>query len=86
MPVYNEEENLPLLHEAIAKVFDEHNIDGTVLQLASFVLQEFFRSNQGGRREAPFQNLQALAGNILQVVFEPFLDLVKLPPKKKEEE
>src|SRR5438128_11974727 len=31
VPVYNEEENLPLLHEAIAKVFDEHNIDGEIL-------------------------------------------------------
>jgi len=31
VPVYNEEENLPLLHEAIAKVFDAHNIDGEIL-------------------------------------------------------
>ena len=31
MPVYNEEENLPLLHEAIAKVFDSNNIDGEIL-------------------------------------------------------
>lgn len=53
---------------------DEANIDGTILQLASFVLQEFFRSEAGGRREAPFQSLQSLAVNILQTVFEPFLD------------
>ena len=31
VPVYNEEENLPLLHEAIAKVFDASNIDGEIL-------------------------------------------------------
>jgi glycosyltransferase involved in cell wall biosynthesis len=31
VPVYNEEENLPLLHEAIVKVFDAHNIDGEIL-------------------------------------------------------
>src|SRR2546421_3253020 len=31
VPVYNEEENLPLLHEAIAKVFDANNIDGEIL-------------------------------------------------------
>lgn len=53
---------------------DEANIDGTILQLASFVLQEFFRSEAGGRREAPFPSLQTLAVNILQTVFEPFLD------------
>jgi glycosyltransferase involved in cell wall biosynthesis len=31
VPVYNEEENLPLLHEAIAKVFDANQIDGEIL-------------------------------------------------------
>jgi len=31
VPVYNEEENLPLLHDAIAKVFDANNIDGEIL-------------------------------------------------------
>src|SRR5947207_7642673 len=31
VPVYNEEENLPLLHEAIAAVFDANNIDGEIL-------------------------------------------------------
>jgi glycosyltransferase involved in cell wall biosynthesis len=29
--VYNEEENLPLLHEAVAKVFDAQNIDGELI-------------------------------------------------------
>src|SRR6059058_1113779 len=31
VPVYNEEENLPLLHEAIASVFDANQIDGEIL-------------------------------------------------------
>jgi len=31
VPVYNEEQNLPLLHEAIAKVFDANHIDGEIL-------------------------------------------------------
>jgi glycosyltransferase involved in cell wall biosynthesis len=31
VPVYNEEENLPLLHEAIAKVFDANGIEGEIL-------------------------------------------------------
>jgi dolichol-phosphate mannosyltransferase len=31
VPVYNEEENLPLLHEAIATVFDANQIDGVIV-------------------------------------------------------
>jgi glycosyltransferase involved in cell wall biosynthesis len=31
VPVYNEEENLPLLHQAIAKVLDEHQINGEIV-------------------------------------------------------
>src|SRR5277367_5521032 len=31
VPVYNEEENLPLLHEAVAKVFDANSIDGELI-------------------------------------------------------
>ena len=67
-------------------MIDESNIDGTVLQLATFVLQDFFRSTAGGRREAPFANLQGLAVSILQTVFEPFLELVKLPTKAEKGE
>lgn len=67
---------------------DTRSIDGTVLQLATFVLQEFFRSSDGGGRDAPFQNLQGLTISILQTVFEPFVDLVELPEKsgKKDQE
>ncbi len=67
---------------------DEKNIDGTVLQLATFVLQEFFRSPVGGKREIAFENLQVLTVSILQTVFEPFLDAIdrKLLEKPKKEE
>ena len=52
---------------------DEKNIDGTVLQLTTFVLEAFFRSEAGGRREAPFEKLHPLTASILQTVFAPFL-------------
>lgn len=60
---------------------DQHNIDGTVLQLSTFVLQEFFKSKDGGGRDAPFESLQGLSISVLQTVFEPFLDLIELPKK-----
>ena len=62
---------------------DQHNIDGTVLQLATFILQKFFASKEGGGRTAVFESLQGLSVSILQTVFEPFLDLVELPGQKK---
>lgn len=67
---------------------DEKNIDGTVLQLTTFVLQEFFRSKAGGSKEIPFEGLQAVSVSILQTVFEPFLDAIdrKLLEKPKKEE
>lgn len=68
---------------------DEHNVDGTVLQLATFVLQEFFESDAGGRRKAPFEQVQTLTLSILQTVFEPFLDAFDrslLPGAKKEDD
>lgn len=67
---------------------DEKNIDGTVLQLATFVLQEFFRLPVGGKREIAFESLQVLTVSILQTVFEPFLDAIdrKLLEKPKKEE
>lgn len=55
---------------------DEHNIDGTVLQLTAFILQEYFRSERGGQKEPPFEKLHIFAANILQTVFEPFMDAV----------
>ena len=51
-------------------MLDERNIDGTILQLSSFVLQEFFVKHG---KDAPFEKIQPLAGSILQTVFEPFV-------------
>ncbi|NOS67568.1 MAG: hypothetical protein HOO67_04365 [Candidatus Peribacteraceae bacterium] len=70
-------------------MLDQHNIDGTVLQLATFVIQEFFKSKDGGERIASFESLQGLAVSILQTVFEPFLDQLELPThshKKSEDD
>lgn len=65
---------------------DHHNIDGTVLQLTTFILQEFFKTDAGGGRTAPFESLQSLSVSILQTVFEPFLDLVQLPESTNKNE
>lgn len=62
---------------------DESNIDGTVLQITTFILQEFFKSESGGGRNAAFESLQGLSISILQTVFEPFLEHVKLPSKQE---
>lgn len=56
---------------------DEHNIDGTVLQLCTYVLQEFFRTPEGGGREIVFEKLHPLTTSILQTVFEPFVEDVQ---------
>ncbi|MDB4978012.1 MAG: hypothetical protein JWM56_198 [Candidatus Peribacteria bacterium] len=57
-------------------MLDEHNIDGTVLQLTTFVLQDFFRSARGGAKEIPFEKLHLLTASILQSIFEPFLSAI----------
>jgi hypothetical protein len=66
---------------------DERNIDGTVLQLTTFVLQEFFRTPAGGNRDVPFEQLQGLSVSFLQAVFEPFMDRIdkKLLQKPKKD-
>ena len=51
-------------------MLDEKNIDGSVLQLTTFVLQEFFREQQ---KTLPFDKVQPLTANILQAVFEPYM-------------
>lgn len=53
---------------------DEKHIDGTILQLTTFVLQEFFQSQ---KKEIPFEKLQPLTASILQTVFEPFIPGVR---------
>lgn len=53
-----------------ALVVGEKNIDGTVLQLTTFVLQEFLHAH---RKQADFEKLQPLAIGILHSLFEPHL-------------
>lgn len=58
--------------EAILKrlMTDEDNIDGTVLQISTFVLQDYFRSIG---RQIEYEELQPLTIKILQDVVEPHL-------------
>ncbi len=60
-----------ILHRLLV---DDRNIDGTVLQLTSFILQEYFRSDRGGQKDPPFEKLHLFAVSILQTVFEPFME------------
>jgi len=66
-------ETVPILTRIM---IDERNIDGTVLQLTTFVLQDFFGSEKGGQKQIPFEKLHLLSASILQTVFEPFMDSV----------
>lgn len=52
---------------------DERNIDGTVLQLTTFVLRDHFAEH---RITLPYDELRVAAVGFLQAVFEPFLDLI----------
>ncbi len=67
-------ETVPILMKLLV---DERNIDGSVLQLATFVLQDYFHSPSGGKKSLPFEKLHALTGSILQTVFVPFMDAVE---------
>jgi hypothetical protein len=49
---------------------EDHQLDGTILQLTAFTLQDAFRARQ---QELPFDQLQALAGGILQLLFEAYV-------------
>lgn len=51
-------------------MLDERKIDGTVLQLATFVVKEFFL--QHGKTVA-FEKIQPLTASMLQATFEPFI-------------
>ncbi|PIR52607.1 hypothetical protein COU76_05535 [Candidatus Peregrinibacteria bacterium CG10_big_fil_rev_8_21_14_0_10_49_10] len=55
-------------------MIDEKNVDGTVLQLATFIVKDFFQSH--GRNVA-FEKVQPLTASILQSVFEPFIERVQ---------
>lgn len=58
----------------IKLMIDERNIDGTVLQLTTFVLQDFFEMH---RKSVEFTELQPLTASILQSVFQPFVGGVR---------
>lgn len=49
---------------------DADNFDPTLLQLTTFVLEEFLRAHD---KSADFEKLQPLAAMILQTVFSPYL-------------
>jgi hypothetical protein len=66
-----------------ALIVDEGNVDGTVLQLTTFVLDEFMQSHG---KEVPFPALQNVSISILQSVFESYMHLAPLPAPKDEED
>ncbi len=49
---------------------DANNIDGTVLQLTTFVLVEFFEQS---KRPVAFEQLQPLTISVLQTLIEPYM-------------
>ncbi len=62
---------------------DEGNIDGTVLQLTTFVLVDFFANQE---RPVAYDKLQPLTVKILQDIIEPYIDVMeKYFAKLKEE-
>lgn len=56
-------------------LISEKHLDGSVLQLTIFVLQEFFREKE--KKELAYEKAQPLTVSILQTVFEPFLQHIK---------
>lgn len=53
-----------------ALIVDESNIDGTILQLTSFVLQTFLEEHG---KKPEFEQLQQLAAGVLQSLFTPHM-------------
>ncbi len=62
---------------------DESNIDGTVLQLTTFILVEFFEQIS---RPIPYEKLQPLTVNVLQNIIEPYLYKVERHFEEKAKE
>jgi len=56
-------------------MLDDKHLDGSLLQLTTFVLQEFFEVET--KRELPYEKAHPLTASILQTVFEPFLHVAK---------
>lgn len=71
-------------HERIldALILDDRNIDGTILQLTTFVLQDFLASYD---RTPPFEQLQALTIGILQSLFSPAMTERRARQSEEEE-
>lgn len=65
-----------------ALIVDEGNVDGTVLQLATFVLEEFLQSHG---KAVPFPALQGVTVSILQSVFEDHMHHAPPPEASKNE-
>ncbi|PIQ76598.1 hypothetical protein COU78_02730 [Candidatus Peregrinibacteria bacterium CG10_big_fil_rev_8_21_14_0_10_49_24] len=55
-------------------MIDAKNLDGTVLQLTTFVVKDFFSEHH---RNVEFEKIQPLTASILQTVFEPFIGAVQ---------
>lgn len=55
-------------------LLDEKNMDGTVLQLTAFVIQDFFKEH---KISASYERVQPLTASILQTVFQPYLGIKK---------
>ncbi len=53
---------------------DEGNIDGSVLQLTTFVLVDFFRDMD---TPIPYEELQPLTIKILQDILEPYMEMME---------
>lgn len=53
-----------------ALIVDDQNIDGTILQLTSFVLQTFLEEHG---RNPEFEQIQQLSAGILQSLFTPYM-------------
>jgi len=65
-----------------ALLVEDGNIDGTVLQVSVFVLQEFL---EGHGKQPEFEELQKLSIGILQSVFTPFMEQGHLEAPREEE-
>jgi hypothetical protein len=63
-------------HTAVLQslMVDATNLDGTILQLTSFTVQEFLHAKG---QDAPFEKLQALTAAILQTLFQPYLEVLQ---------
>lgn len=64
-------------------LIDEGNIDGTVLQLTTFVLLKFFKQNN---RSVEYAALQPLTISVLQTIIEPHLASVEKYLKERARE